>query len=222
MARPASLDPAIDVVLATNNPGKVAELRPIFAALGLRVIGLGEVATPTTEPAEDGTTFLENATIKARGYAVQVGRPCLADDSGLIVDALGGRPGVISSHFATDGRETGASRGERDAANNARLLRELEGVPADARSARFVCAMVLVDAAGGLLATAEGTFEGRIGVPPAVPAGDGGFGYDPLFLVAPAFNATSAQLGVAEKNRISHRAAAAGNLVRELQPRIAR
>lgn len=199
------------IIIATANPGKVAELRPIFAELGIEVVGLKDLDTPTTEPEETGNTFEANATIKAIAYATQTGTRCLADDSGLVVDALGGAPGVISSHYSTDGQEDPRPRGERDAANNARLLRELQGVPDEQRTARFVCVMVLADAQGNVLATSEGAFEGRIG---HAPQGEGGFGYDPLFLVrddpvAPAFDRTSAQMPPNEKNAISHRAQAA-------------
>ncbi|MBY0308043.1 MAG: hypothetical protein K2Q09_04800, partial [Phycisphaerales bacterium] len=123
-----------EIVLATGNPHKVEEMRAVFAALGLSVplIGLADLpGYPFPEPRERGVgaTFEQNATIKALGYAETTGRWCLADDSGLEVDALQGRPGVISSHYCTDGREVGMSRAERDAANNERVLRELAGVP---------------------------------------------------------------------------------------------
>ncbi|MBX3402455.1 MAG: hypothetical protein KF699_03485 [Phycisphaeraceae bacterium] len=242
------------IVLATANPHKVAELRAIFAAAGISVIGLNDLPRESLpsdglrEPEETGTTFEANATIKALSYAAQTGRACLADDSGIEIDALARadgtpRPGVISSHYSTDGRETGMSRAERDAANNARVLRELEGVPPERRTARFVCVMVLAgpsqsgstksterdtkgteNAAAGagrdacptgckVLATSRGTFEGRIGTPPQVPAGTNGFGYDPLFLVAPGFERTGAELSGEEKNRMSHRARAAAAMV---------
>ena len=204
------------VCIATGNPGKVAELRPIFAGLGIEVVGLADLNTPTTEwhePDETGDTFEANATIKAIAYAKQTGTVCLADDSGLEVDALGGAPGVISSHYSSDGREDGRPRGERDAANNARLLRELEDVPIEQRSARFVCVMVLADAQGHVLATSEGAFEGRIG---HAPRGTGGFGYDPLFLVAPDFERTSAELRPEAKNAISHRAMAANAMAQAI------
>lgn len=208
---------AASVVLATANPHKVAELRAIFAAAGVQVVGLGDLqlAGPIDEPVESGTTFEQNAAIKALAYAARTGRMCLADDSGLEVDALDGAPGVISSHFSTGGLETGLSRAERDAANNARLLAMLRGVPDASRTARFVCCMCLampparIGAVGEIVARSRGTFEGRIGTPPVVPAGEHGFGYDPLFLVAPEFARTGAQLPPAEKNRLSHRARAA-------------
>lgn len=210
--------PAFDaVVLATANPHKVEELRAILGPI-LPILSLADLPGPFTEPAEPGATFEQNATIKALEYARQTGRVCLADDSGLEIDALGGRPGVISSHFATDGRETGASRAERDAANNARVLRELGALPPDRRSARFVCVMALAaPSPGRVLHTCRGVFEGRIGTPPRVPAGAHGFGYDPLFLVAPNFTRTGAELEPEEKNRRSHRAQAAAQMAAWLQ-----
>lgn len=223
----------VPIVLATANPHKVDELRAIFAAAGIDVIGLNDLPPDSLpegglrEPEETGRTFEENATIKAVSYAQQTGRVCLADDSGIEIDALAmadgtPRPGVISSHYSTDGRETGMSRAERDAANNARVLRELEGVREEDRTSRFVCVMVVAGPASGstpakILATSRGTFEGRIGVPPRVPAGGNGFGYDPLFLVAPEFERTGAELASEEKNRMSHRARAAQLMLQQLR-----
>lgn len=217
-----------DLVLATSNPHKVDEIRAIFqrsglldpaGPAGLRLLSLADLRTPAPleEPAETGRTFEDNATIKALSYARQTGHLCLADDSGLEIDALAGRPGVISSHYSTDGHETGLSRAQRDEANNARVLRELETTPPERRTARFVCVMVLAGSLAGsevrVLAITSGAFEGRIGLPaPApnpIPRGHNGFGYDPLFLVAPDFTRTSAELDPAEKNHASHRGAAA-------------
>lgn len=215
------------IVVATGNPHKVEELRAVLDLPGVRLItladapgGAGGGAIP--EPAETGRTFEENATIKALAYARATGLPCIADDSGLEVDALGGRPGVISSHYATDGRETGATRAERDEANNRRVLAELEGVPEERRGARFVCVMVLAEPGEGgprVVARARGTFEGRIGCSGDVPRGTHGFGYDPLFLVGPAFLRTSAEFSPGEKNALSHRGAAARELRRALAGR---
>ncbi len=216
-----------EIVLATANPHKVEELRAIFAAAGVSVIGFNDLPASSLpagglrEPDETGRTFEENATIKALSYAQQSGRVCLADDSGIEIDALAlpdgtPRPGVISSHYSTDGRETGLSRAERDAANNARVLRELDGVVPEKRAARFVCVMVLAEP-GKVLATSRGTFEGRIGIPPRAPSGTNGFGYDPLFLVAPDFARTGAELASEEKNRMSHRARAGEQMSRQLR-----
>lgn len=206
------------IILATGNPHKVSELRAIFSAAGTHTLPLNELpGEPPREPAETGETFEENATIKAVSYAGQTGRLCLADDSGLEVDALGGAPGVISSHYATDGQETGLSRAERDTANNARLLRELAGVRESSRSARFVCVMVVADPRGNIIAKSRGVLEGRIGTPPAVPRGENGFGYDPLFVLPRPDTRTSAELSTEEKNRLSHRAAAAIRMAKILR-----
>jgi len=207
----------IEIVLATANPHKVDEMRAIFAQLtpNTRLIGLGELGgTVPAEPAETGSTFEENSTIKAISYAKATGRTCLADDSGLEIDALGGRPGVISSHYCTDGQEAGMAREERDGANNNRVLRELEGVAPEQRNARFVCVMTLSSAQGAVLGQVRGTFEGRIGLSGEVPRGKDGFGYDPLFLVAPDFRRTSAELPGQEKNGVSHRRSAAEQMAK--------
>jgi XTP/dITP diphosphohydrolase len=221
------MPPSHPILLATANPHKVEELRAILAGAGTEAIDLAQwrrsresrgLSAPLQEPRETGRTFEENSAIKAISYAEQTGSVCLADDSGLEIDALQGRPGVISSHYASDGRELGLSRGERDRANNQRVLRELEGVPPSSRSARFVCVMTLA-CPGRILLSARGTFEGRIGLASEVPRGDQGFGYDPLFLVAPDFARTGAELTSDEKNVLSHRAKAAGELARLLRER---
>jgi XTP/dITP diphosphohydrolase len=205
-------------VIATGNPHKVDELRALLGAERVPFVGLQDLSGHGGfhEPRESGHTFEENATIKAVSYSQQTGRLCLADDSGLEVDALGGRPGVISSHYSTDGVETGLSREQRDAANNAKLLHDLEGIPPDRRTARFVCVMVLASPDGKVLALSRGTFVGRIGLPAEVPRGDRGFGYDPLFLIEDG--RTSAELPPEDKNRRSHRGAAA----RAMQQHLAR
>jgi len=192
-----------EIVIASGNPHKVGELRAILARVGLDAVGLDRLPGHPPEPEETGRTFADNAAIKASAYAAATGRVCLADDSGLEVDALDGAPGVLSARYSGDD----GPRDARDAANNARLLRELEGVPPEQRTARFVCCMALARE-GEILATARGTFEGRIGLPDEVPRGRHGFGYDPLFLVAPDFARTSAELDPDEKNRRSHRARA--------------
>lgn len=203
--------------MATGNPHKVAELRQLLApalnALGLSLIGLTDLPTPTHEPAETGHTFEANATIKALSYAQQTRHLCLADDSGLEIDALHGSPGVISSHYATDGVETGLSRDQRDTDNLQRVLRELDAVPPVQRTARFVCVMVIAAADGSILGHVRGTCEGRIGSPPHVPRGTSGFGYDPIFLIAPDHQHTSAELSPDAKNAISHRGDAARKII---------
>lgn len=218
------------IVIATGNPHKVEEMRRIFAdpALGLaplalELVGLSDLpGAPFPEPTESGSTFEQNATIKALAYAAATNMLCLADDSGLEIDALDGRPGVISSHYCTDGEERGMSRSERDQRNIERVLAELTGVPALARTARFVCVMALA-ARGETLIRVRGTFEGRIGFPAnahhsrdadiafgtPVPRGSHGFGYDPIFLLPAPDARTSAELAPADKDARSHRGAAA-------------
>ncbi len=139
------------IVIATGNPHKVEELRRLLALPGIEFVGLKDLPDHEAliEPEETGSTFEANATIKAISYAAQTGLPCLADDSGLEVDALGSAPGVISSHYCTDGRETGMTRAQRDEANNEKLLRELDAVPSEQRAARFVCVMVLASRGTG-------------------------------------------------------------------------
>ena len=208
------------IVFASQNPGKIRELQALTQGQNIDIIGLGDLDRDFDEPVEDGRTFLENATIKAVQYAKETGLHCLADDSGLIVDALDGKPGVISSHFAfdgdTDGEAAGLSRQERDDRNNERLLRDLEGTPDELRTARFTCTMVLASPEGEVLAHTKGEFDGRIGQVGEVPRGDNGFGYDPLFLVAPGFDRTSAQMDPLEKNAVSHRAKAVAAMIEKL------
>jgi XTP/dITP diphosphohydrolase len=223
------------LVLATRNPGKVRELREIFANLRVpgiaSIIGLDDLEAQGQgqyeEPPETETTFLANATLKAKAYAAMTGMPCLADDSGMEVDALDGLPGVDSAFFAysTEAEAKAHPREVRDAANNAKLLRDLAGVPFEERTARFVCHMVIAEPDGSIRTTARGTFEGRIGLPMdecdnsvlAVPRGSNGFGYDPLFLVAPEFTRSTAELDSAAKHAISHRGRAMTELVNMLR-----
>lgn len=194
----------MSILFATTNPHKLRELWQILTPVGVEVRGLDSLGTPLPEPAEEGATFEENARVKAKAYAQLAGLPCLAEDSGLEVDALGGAPGVHSARYsgALGGRD------ERDRANNEKLLLELEDVPDERRSARFVSALCLVDARGRVLFEARGTLEGRIA---RAPAGENGFGYDPL-LYLPDLGKTSAELSPEEKNARSHR----GKAVRAL------
>lgn len=193
---------------ASSNPHKLRELIAIFAGSGLELRALDAARDVPPEPEEDGETFAENARLKARYYARALGEVCLAEDSGLVVDALGGAPGVRSARYA----ETGATRDERDRANNEKLLRELADVPEAARTARFVCALAVASPDGAIQAEATGSFEGRIA---RVARGTNGFGYDPLLLL-PELGRTSAELSPAEKDLRSHRGAAA----RALLPRL--
>jgi len=180
-----------DLVVATRNPGKLREIRHLLEGVGIAVRGL-EGFPELPEVVEDGETFAANAAKKAETIARLTGRPCLADDSGLTVAALGGEPGVHSARYA-------GSQGD-DAANNARLLRELAGVPDGRRQAAFCCVMALA-APGQPTAFFEGRVAGQI---LHAPRGQGGFGYDPLFLVD-GLGQTMAELALDEKNRISHR-----------------
>ncbi len=160
------------------------------------------------EVKEDGATFAENARKKASGYAKATGLWTLADDSGLVVDALGGAPGVNSARFSGE-RAKGADRKAIDRRNMEKLLSLLEGVPTEKRTAQFVCCLCLAGPEKVLL-EAQGTVEGLIA---KEPTGTGGFGYDPVFFV-PSLGKTAGQLGEEEKNAISHR----GNAMRKLKP----
>lgn len=205
------------ILIASGNAHKLDEIRAVLGGLGVGCIGLDEAGNTPAEPDEDGHDFATNARTKAVVYAKAMGRVCLADDSGLEIDALGGRPGVRSARYFNDGAPTDLPRAERDRLNNERVLGELEGVADEDRGARFVCALCLADAQGRVLVEVCGTFEGRIGSPPRVPSGGNGFGYDPLFLVAPDFERTSAELTPEEKNRLSHRGSALRALVEHLR-----
>jgi XTP/dITP diphosphohydrolase len=191
------------LLIATTNPNKVREIAQVLTPLGYAVRGLHELGRALPEPVEDAPTFEGNARIKAQAYAAALGMSVLAEDSGLEVTALGGAPGVHSARYAEPFAE-GTPREVRDQANNAKLLAELGRKGDVDRSARFVCAMCLVDASGRVLFETRGTYEGVI---IDAPRGENGFGYDPLLLV-PALGKTSAELSPDEKNRLSHRGAA--------------
>jgi XTP/dITP diphosphohydrolase len=188
------------LLIATTNPHKIREIGQVLGPLGVEVRGLAEVAPNLPEPVEDAHTFEGNARIKATTYARALRLPCLADDSGLEVDALGGAPGVHSARYAG----IGDTREERDRANNAKLIAELHKLGDVNRAARFVCALCLTDAEGLVLFETRGTFAGVIC---DEARGENGFGYDPhLFL--PDVGMTSAELPAEEKNARSHRGAA--------------
>jgi XTP/dITP diphosphohydrolase len=193
--------PAPHWVLATGNRGKVAELSALLGAadLDLRLTAQSELGV--SAPPETGATFVENALLKARHAAQSTGLPAIADDSGLVVAALGGAPGVHSARFA----------GQRadDRANIAKLLAALDAPSLD-RCARFHCVLVALEHAGDaapLIAT--GSWSGQIA---HAPKGNGGFGYDPVFFV-PELGCTAAELDAADKNRLSHRGAALRQLI---------
>lgn len=193
------------ILLATGNPGKLREIRDEMGHLAVRWLTLDQLdaARRAPAPAESSECFSGNAAEKARYYSLASGLWTLADDSGLVVDALGGAPGVHSARYAGPARD--------DAANNAELLAALGDVPPERRSARFICALALADG-DRILLTADGVIEGRIA---PSPRGDNGFGYDPLFFV-PELGCTTAELTAAEKNRISHR----GRAVRALHAKL--
>jgi len=183
------------LLLGTRNPGKVKEIASILQDVGWTFSSLEEFAS-LESPEENGATYAENAIIKARFYATATGRCALADDSGLEVDALAGAPGVFSARYAGEGAS--------DADRRALLLSELARIEANERRARFVSAVAIAAADGTVLNVSEGTCEGRIIF---APRGQGGFGYDPLF-VPDGYNQTFAELSAAIKNVISHRARA--------------
>jgi XTP/dITP diphosphohydrolase len=194
----------VKLVLASNNPGKLREMRVLLAPLGHEVLAQAELGIAEAEEPHD--SFVENALAKARHASRASGLPALADDSGLCVEALGGAPGVHSAYFA--GRE--GSRAERDARNNEKLLASL----GEARDAHYRCVMALVRSPDDPQPTiAEGEWHGRIA---RAPRGRNGFGYDPLFVV-PELGLTAAELSDEEKNRRSHRARAAARLLELLR-----
>ncbi len=180
------------LVLATGNAGKLREMRAILAGHELEVIAQSEFSI--APPPEDGDTFVANALIKARNAAAIAGLPAIADDSGIEVDALGGRPGLHSARYAGEPAN--------DRANNERLIAELAGVPMAQRTARYRCAMVFVrDAGDSAPIIAEAAWQGRIAL---APRGANGFGYDPYFIAAGG-DRTVAEIPEADKNLVSHR-----------------
>lgn len=193
----------MELVVATRNAGKLREIRALLAESGIEVRGLADFPE-LPEIEEDGATFAANARKKGETIASLTGRLTLADDSGLEVEALGGAPGVISARYA-------GVQGD-DAANNRKLLQELDGLPLEERRGAFVCAMALSAPDG----TSE-LFFGRLpGLIITELRGDGGFGYDPLFLV-PEYGKTLAELPLEIKNRISHRGQALRQALAKLQ-----
>jgi len=186
------------ILVASNNPKKLRELRQLAEGLPVEIVGPADVGRDLPEVEEDGQTFEENARKKALAWARAFDMPAIADDSGICVDALGGAPGVRSARYS--GTEPDPRRDEK---NNLKLLRELKDVPAARRSARFVCALCLAFP-DGRTHTVVGEWEGQIAF---WPRGSGGFGYDPIFLL-PQRGKTAAELEPEEKARLSHRAAA--------------
>jgi len=195
---------AVRLALATGNRGKIREMRDLLAGLDIEVLARDDLeGWPALE--EKGDTFEENAATKSLELSRWAGMPALADDSGLEVEALGGAPGVISARYA-------GAQGD-DAANIARLLREMQGTPPEKRKARFVCVLVLASPGGQTLEIRE-TCEGAI---TTAPRGEGGFGYDPVF-VPDGMERTMAELSLEEKNAVSHR----GRALRRLRALLVR
>ncbi|MFC7365508.1 MULTISPECIES: XTP/dITP diphosphatase [Bhargavaea] len=188
-----------EVIIATKNRGKAKDFEALLSPYGIKVLTLYDVA-PELEIEETGTTFRENAALKAETVAEKLGKMVIADDSGLAVDALGGKPGVYSARYS--------GKGATDERNIEKLLAELSGVPDEERTARFVCVLA-VAAPGTETRFFEGACEGRI---LRTPAGENGFGYDPVFYV-PMEERTMAQLTPEEKAVVSHR----GEAIRSLE-----
>lgn len=192
-----------EIVVATGNKGKLAEIKELFSGLSVRLSSLQDYWNPIPVIEEDGATFYENACIKADWTWRHASKWALADDSGLVVDALDGEPGVRSARFAGIQGDTSA--------NNSKLLQMMRGIAEPLRTARFVCSIVLRIDSDTLL-SAEGRCEGRI---ITTSRGTAGFGYDPLF-VPNGFDRTFAELSHEDKNRISHR----GHALRILKERL--
>lgn len=196
------------ILLATNNHGKIAELRSMIVDLPFEICGLADFPD-VVEVEETGSTFAENARLKAIGYALQTGVVALADDSGLEVDALNGRPGVLSARYGGEGT-TFENKMEM-------LLGELEKADSAHRSAQFSCAIAISDKNGRILFESEGICRGRIALS---PMGTGGFGYDPLF-VPDGSEQTFGELSSAIKQNISHRSRAFSQIIPFLRDFIA-
>jgi XTP/dITP diphosphohydrolase len=196
----------VRVVLASSNSGKLRELGSLLAPFGFDLVAQGTLGVETA--AETGQTFAQNALLKVRYAAAATHLPALADDSGIEVDALRGRPGIYSARYAGEGAG--------DQANLRKMLDEMRDVPAPRRTARYQCVIAFVEtAADSAPILASGTWEGTL---ISAPSGLGGFGYDPIF-VPQGFDRTAAQLDPGEKNSLSHRGQALRALVAQLQSR---
>jgi len=193
-------------IVATRNKGKLREIKEILSGMNLEVVSM-EQAGINEDIEEYGSTFEENALIKAKEVHKITGELVMADDSGLEVDFLNGAPGIYSSRFAGDGAS--------DTDRNNKLLELLKDVPMESRRARFVCAIAVILPEGNYF-TVRGTFEGFIGLE---PVGENGFGYDPLFYLS-EYDKTAAQLEAAKKHEISHRGKALKLMLAELRERL--
>lgn len=197
----------MDIVLASSNAGKIKELQDMLADLGVVIIPQQTLSIPDVD--ETGLCFVENAILKARNAALLSGKPAIADDSGLEVDLLDGRPGIYSARYA--GEEA------TDSSNNQKLLEELGDSPLEQRSARYQCIIVYMRHANDPTPIiCQGSWEGYIALE---PRGEGGFGYDPLFYVKD-LDCHAAEMDKAHKNRISHRGKATAQLLEQLRQSI--
>ena len=192
----------LKIVIATKNQGKVREMINAFQGLPVELVSLADLAERFQEPVEDGDTFAANSLLKAGYYQKQTGMACLADDSGLEVEALGGAPGVYSARFAGENAS--------DADNNAKLQQELKKLGRESSPAAYQCALTFMDAEGRVL-TAKGFCRGEIRLQ---ARGENGFGYDPYFYVG---DVTMAEMSLAEKQAIGHRGAAVREMAVLLQ-----
>jgi XTP/dITP diphosphohydrolase len=204
----------VNLLFATRNPGKLRELRRLVAGLPVRVVSPDDLEQTIPEVEEDGATFAANAAKKASAFARAAGMHALADDSGLCIDGLWGQPGIRSARWS-EGESPGPTGAGRDQANNAKLLMVMHGVLPEHRGAEYRAVVALSGPDGTILATAEGSCRGSIG---EAPRGEGGFGYDPLFLPEGAPGKTMAELSPAEKDGLSHR----GEALRRLMPDLRR
>ena len=193
------------VVLASRNQKKIVEVRRILAEVGstIELLGLDDLDIDVEDVPETGATFMENALVKARSVVEQTGFAALADDSGLVVDALNGMPGVLSARWA--------GRHGDDDANLELVINQISDVPDERRGGGFVCAVALVRP-GGVIIESEGIVRGRL---LREPAGENGFGYDPIF-VPDGYTVTTAQMSAAEKDSLSHRGRALRALAAQL------
>ncbi len=178
------------IIIATRNKGKVKEIKDAFLDLPVELVSLGDIDSELPEPVEDGKTFIDNSLIKAKYYQEQTGMACLADDSGLEVEALGGAPGVYSARYSGENAN--------DASNNAKLVEELKKLGLESSEAAYQCALTFIDTDGSVLQS-QGFCRGEIRLE---AVGSNGFGYDPYFYVG---DKSMAQLTLEEKDAISHR-----------------
>ncbi|WP_027405546.1 RdgB/HAM1 family non-canonical purine NTP pyrophosphatase [Anaerovibrio sp. RM50] len=190
------------IIIATRNKGKVKEIKDAFLDLPVELVSLGDIDSELPEPVEDGKTFIDNSLIKAKYYQEQTGMACLADDSGLEVEALGGAPGVYSARYSGENAN--------DASNNAKLVEELKKLGLESSEAAYQCALTFIDTDGSVLQS-QGFCRGEIRLE---AVGSNGFGYDPYFYVG---DKSMAQLTLEEKDAISHRGEALRKMAVQLK-----